>query len=298
GGSSAVRSAGPDSSVERAATAVGGADKLAAATSMSIKGSVKHWEPEQSVKPGGEMRLAGESTFVQVRAFAEGTTRTEWVRKMVYPAPREYKFTELVTPVAGLVEGVDSTAVPKSATPTDPPRHAMSGVRLAAALRELERTSPRIVFDMKSDPKKVSAGSEIVVGGHGVPALRFQTGGATLIVAFDPATGLPSRIRSMDADTIYGDSTYDLVLSDWRDVGGIKVAHTQSYELNGREVIHIQLDEVQLNPAIAPAALEIPAELAAGAPAPATADVPYQWVIRRQFIGTYLDSDAISYDPK
>src|ERR1041384_7769970 len=130
GSSSAIRSAGPDSALERAATALGGADKLAAATAISIKGSVKHWEPEQSVKPGGEMRLAGESTFVQHRAFADGTTRTEWVRKMAYPAPREYKFTELVTPVAGLVEGVDSTAMPKSATQTDPPRHAMSGVRL------------------------------------------------------------------------------------------------------------------------------------------------------------------------
>jgi glyoxylase-like metal-dependent hydrolase (beta-lactamase superfamily II) len=298
GSSSAIRPAEPDSAVDRALTALGGADNLAAATAIAIKGSVKHWEPEQSVKPGGEMRLAGESTFVQHRAFPTGVARTEWLRKMAYPAPREYKFTELVTPVAGLVEGVDSTAVPKSATPTDPPRHAMSGVRLAAALRELERTSPRIVLDMKSDPGKVSAGSEITINGRGVPALRYHTGGATLTVAFDPATGLPSRIRSIDADTIYGDSTYDLVLSDWRVVGGIKVAHTQSYELNGREVIHIQLDEVQLNPAIAPAALEIPADVASGAPPPATGDVPYQWVIRRQFIGTYLDSDAISYDPK
>jgi glyoxylase-like metal-dependent hydrolase (beta-lactamase superfamily II) len=298
GSSSAVRPTGGDSALERAVVASGGADKLAAATAISIKGSVKHWEPEQSVKPGGEMRLAGESTFVQHRAFAEGITRTEWVRKMAYPAPREYKFTELVTPVAGLVEGVDSTAVPKSATATDPPRHAMSGVRLAAALREIARTSPRIVFDMKSDPSKISAGGELVISGQGVPALRYQTGGATLLVAFDPATGLPSRIRSQDADTIYGDSNYDLVLSDWRDVGGIKVAHTQSYELNGREVIHIQLDEVQLNPTIAPAALEIPADLLADAPRPATGDVPYQWVIRRQFIGTYLDTDAITYDPK
>lgn len=299
GTSSAVRPAEPepDSAVERAVAALGGADKLAAATVISIKGSVKHWEPEQSVKPGGEMRLAGESTFIQHRAFASGVTRTEWLRKMAYPAPREYKFTELVTPVAGLVEGVDSTAMPKSTTATDPPRHAMSGVRLAAALRELARTSPRIVFDMKSDPSKVSAGGELAVDGQSLPALRYQTGGATLIVAFDPATGLPSRIRSQDADTIYGDSNYDLVLSDWREIGGIKVAHTQRYELNGREVVQIKLDEVQLNPTIAPAALEIPADLLAGAPRPAT-DVPYQWVIRRQFIGTYLDSDAISYDPK
>ena len=26
--------------------------------------------------------------------------------------------------------------------------------------------------------------------------------------------------------------------------------------------------------------------------------MPYQWVIRRQFIGTYLDSDNVSYDTR
>src|SRR5262249_49476812 len=103
---------------------------------------------------------------------------------------------------------------------------------------------------------------------------------------FDPATGLPSRIRTVDVDNVYGDSNFDLVLGDWRDVGGVKVAHLQSYELNGREVIHIQVDEVQINPTVEAASIEVAADLRASAPKPATGDVPYQWVIRRQFIGT------------
>jgi glyoxylase-like metal-dependent hydrolase (beta-lactamase superfamily II) len=32
--------------------------------------------------------------------------------------------------------------------------------------------------------------------------------------------------------------------------------------------------------------------------APAAGAVPYQWVIRRQFYGVYLDTDAVNYDPK
>ena len=46
------------------------------------------------------------------------------------------------------------------------------------------------------------------------------------------------------------------------------------------------------------ARLQVPAELREGAAKPARRDVPYQWVIRRQFIGTYLDSDNVSFDAK
>ena len=36
---------------------------------------------------------------------------------------------------------------------------------------------------------------------------------------FDPATGLPARVRTLDYDNIWGDVTCDLVLSDWQTVG-------------------------------------------------------------------------------
>ena len=36
----------------------------------------------------------------------------------------------------------------------------------------------------------------------------------------------------------------------------------------------------------------------ANAAKPATGNVPYQWVIRRQYIGTYMDSDSVSYDAR
>jgi glyoxylase-like metal-dependent hydrolase (beta-lactamase superfamily II) len=56
--------------------------------------------------------------------------------------------------------------------------------------------------------------------------------------------------------------------------------------------------EFRINQAIDGKLLAIPAEARAGAAKPATGNVPYQWVIRRQFIGTYLDSDNVSYDTK
>src|SRR5436309_2836457 len=118
--------------LDRALAAMGGEDKVRSVETIAVKGTATHWEPHQSVKPDGEMRLAGDSTFVLTRSFSAGAARTEWVRKLVYPNPREYRFTEVVTPSAGYVDGVDTTSRPKRELDTNPPRHTMSAVRLAA----------------------------------------------------------------------------------------------------------------------------------------------------------------------
>jgi glyoxylase-like metal-dependent hydrolase (beta-lactamase superfamily II) len=75
----------------------------------------------------------------------------------------------------------------------------------------------------------------------------------------------------------------------------VKIPHAQSYELNGREVIHLQYDDARAD-AAPQGSFEVPADLQA--PPPARGNVPYQWVIRRQFIGTYLDTDAVTHDPQ
>jgi len=118
------------------------------------------------------------------------------------------------------------------------------------------------------------------------------------IVAFDPKTGLPERVRNLDYDNIWGDVNYDSVLSDWREFSGVKIPMKRSVQLNGRLVQETQLTDVRINPPIDQARLQIPAGVLANAAKPATGNVPYQWVIRRQYIGTYLDSDNVSYDTK
>jgi glyoxylase-like metal-dependent hydrolase (beta-lactamase superfamily II) len=291
GGGAGADAAAP---VQRAAKALGGVERMRQLTTVAIKGSVRHWEPEQSVKAGGDMRLSADSAFTQLRDLKGGATRIEWVRKMVYPAPREYRFSEILTANGGWVEGVDSTAMPKETTQTTPPRHAMSGLRAAALRRELLRTSPALLAEMLENPTRISRAEPLSAGGKQLQAVRYQAmPDVSFTVAFDEA-GVPARIRTLDADAIHGDSTYDLVLSDWREVAGVKHAFRQSYELNGREVARIELQEVAPGAPIDPAALR-PVNgivLASMPPGP----VPYQWVLRRQFYGVHLDSDAVNYD--
>jgi len=282
--------------VARALSAMGGVDALSKVKTVVTQGTVKHWEPEQSDVPGGEMRFAAESSFTTTGDYNARAVRIDWDKKFAYPAPRNWKFSEIVTPDAGYVIGVDSTARTRRSMEAKPPGHSMSGQRLLTAQREMRRASPSLLLEMRASPAKVRSVPDVVVGGVSYPAVSYDAGAYGFIVAFDPQTGLPARVRSLDYDNVWGNVDYDLVLSDWRDQGGVKLPMSQKYELNGRVIGDVQITSVQLNPQVSAALFEIPAAARASAAKPATGNVPFQWVIRRQMIGVYLDSDNPSFD--
>lgn len=283
--------------VAKAVSAQGGADALGAVKTFSYKATGRQWEPEQSSVAGGEMRLASDSTLVSVTDVAAGATRNDWVRNYQYPAPRSFTFSEIVTAQAGYVAGIDSNGRTKQSREANPPAHSMSGLRLATAQRELLRDSPLLALEMSRNPDRVAGAPSVTVGGVRYPAVSYRAAGdQTLTVLFDPATGLPARVRSLDYDNIWGNVTYDLVLADWQTVGTTRIATSRKHELNGRTVMEAKLSDITLNTPIAADRLAIPAPFLAAARKPAASGVPHQWVIRRQFIGTYLDSDQPSYD--
>jgi glyoxylase-like metal-dependent hydrolase (beta-lactamase superfamily II) len=282
--------------VDRAVKELGGAEALGAVKSIALQAATQHWEPAQSEVAGGEKRFAGDSTYTQTRDLTSGAARTEWVRKLVYPGTREYRFTEVVVGGSGYVNGIDTTARTKQSQDSNPPAHAMSKLRAAAAARELLRSSPLLALQMQREAASVSELPAVSVSGTQYPAASWKTAGHEFIVLFDPASGLPARVRTLDYDPIQGDSDFDLVLSDYRPVGGVKIAHRQVYELNGTPVVQTELSSARINQPLEKTAFEIPAAYRSE-PLPAGAPVPYQWVIRRQYAGTYLDADPIGWDP-
>ena len=285
--------------VARALDAMGGADALASRKSIVIKGTRKEWEPEQSVVAGGEMRFANEASFEFIADIAGRSTRVDWVKNFSYPATRTFKFSEIVTPDAGYIAGIDSNGRNKQSLNSNPPGYAMSSLRLATFQREQLRTSPQLLLQMRANPQNVSASPDVAIGGVLYPAVNYKAGNVTFTVMFDPQNGLPVRIRTLDWDNIHGDSTYDVVLSDWRSAGEATglIAGARRYELNGRMISEVKVTEVKANQPVAASAFAIPAAARATAAKPATGgNVPYQWVIRRQIIGTYLDSENPSFD--
>jgi len=277
--------------VNRAVDAMGGTERLAGIKTIVFKGNAKYWEPEQSDVPGGDMRFANESSFEGFIDVAARSTRIDWVRNFAYPAPRTFTFSEIVTPEGGYVLGVDSNGRNAQNLKMSPPAHSMSGYRLATTVREFRRGgSAALMLAMQRNPDRVEPAADIA----GQPAVSFDG----FLVAFDPASGLPARVRTLDYDNIWGDVTYDLVFSNWRDIGGIRIPMSRKAELNGRPVIDANFTELQFNQPVDAARLQVPAEIREGAAKPATRNVPYQWVMRRQFIGVYMDSDNVSYDAR
>lgn len=284
-----VAAGSPQDLVNAAYTAIGG-DKL---KTMTLRGSLQQYDPGESYSVSDpEKPDTGVSNLVQSRDFQRELARSEWVRPKADDGGKR-TYTEIVTEAGGYVIGNDATngRLPKRTVNGNQPEHTMSGRRLTATIRELER--PFIVLEMKRHPGRVGALSDQKVAGETYPAAQYRDAYGTFVVMFDPATHLPARVRTMDWDGLEGDPAFDAEYADWRDVSGVKIAFLTHYTLNGMKVADLKLSSVAANPALPPNTFDIPQKMltAAAKPAPSNA-TPYQWIIRRQYTGFYYDSDA------
>ena len=282
----ALAQSGPLDVVKQGIEAQGGADALRAIKTLSYKADAKHWEPGQSNSVNGESRFLGDSTVtVQADLTNPIGVRSDWDRDMKYPAVERIKYSEIAYPTYGAVIDEKGQATP------------MSGIRLAANLRERLRGSPFLLLRALDSPQSLSSIEDQKLGDQTLPAVAFTQGPTKYIIMFDRATKLPAAVRTRDEDNIWGDSNYDVVLSDWKAVGGVKMAYTRSYRLGNMEVQRITYKDVTTNTPIAPATFAIPDAVKAAAKPPATTNVPYQWVIRRIFLARFTDSDAVYFPP-
>jgi glyoxylase-like metal-dependent hydrolase (beta-lactamase superfamily II) len=296
--------------VNQALDAMGGADALRALRGLAIKGEVRHWEPEESYSPGGPPVFTDHSTFAIRWDLKAGAARTDWDRFIQFPAVTHDVYSEIVTPRRGYadVAGTELTIAQSDLPPKG--QRPMSAIRLGAHLRELERSSPRLLLKAAEAPERLKALPNETLGGGpfqgafggvfpavSLPAVAFADGDVTFTILFDPATHLPLAIRTRDDDAILGDSNYDLVLSDWRPAGGVKIAHGLTYTLDNVLIARARYTEVEVNPPIPDETFAFPTSVTtAGAPA-AARDVPYQWVLRRLNFNRFPDSDAVNFMP-
>ena len=298
--SASAASGGAMTHVNKAIEAQGGEAALNQLRTVAIRGSLVQYEVESSLNPGkaAESRKGSESKFFVQRDLAGGSSRVDWDRTVTRtPKPLIQKYSEIMgADGIGYVAGIDSASRTHFSKAASPPGHPMSGARAATTLRELTRQSPRILLDMKNNPKAVKAAPTQTVDGRKHPAVQYDVRDWSYIVMFDPQTRLPARIRTRDGDAIQGDSNFDLVLADWRDVGGVKIAHSQTYQLNGRDLLVGKYDQVTPNPALAANLFDMPHAARAIAVRAAMGNVPHQWIIRRGHWGNLLDSDHVGWD--
>jgi glyoxylase-like metal-dependent hydrolase (beta-lactamase superfamily II) len=267
--------------IAQAVAAQGGAGALRALKLVWLKADAAHWDVGQTMVPGGEPRFLGNSTIEMVWDLANGQARSTWDRDKKYPFPRRDRFTEVVLPTLGYEINDRGES------------RAMSGIRVATALRELERISPILMLQAMEAKSGVRPLANELLNKRAMLAIGYQRGGTNFIILLDPATKLPAAIRTREDDNIDGDSNFDVLFGDWRTIGGAKVAHALSYQWNGVEIGKVTYKEFIANPAIGSGLFAVPDGVKAAAKPPATNGVPYSWVVKRLLLGTFLDSDAI-----
>jgi glyoxylase-like metal-dependent hydrolase (beta-lactamase superfamily II) len=292
-----VRAAEPAALVATAIDKLGGAKKLADIATLSIAARHKHWDPQETLDPDVGNKLGGESRFTLSDDIAHSRARIDWVRRRVAPMVRTFIYSEVFADGIGYVLGEDNIVLSRQAKETNPSLHTMSASRVVANRRELHRLSPRLLLEMQDHPERLAARPDETIGGKTLAVVSYKADDAEWFVLFG-ADGLPDRIRTVDADGVWGDSNYDMILSDWREVGGVKFAFDRSYTLNGRETQRVTIEDIVLNPVLGPDLFRIPkivAETAAQQKAPQ--EVNYQWMLRRANWGSFIDSDQLAYDP-
>ena len=277
--------------------AMGGAARVDGLKSLVVSARHAHWDPQQTEVPGVGNKPGGTSRFTTTRNLANGHARIDWVRNRTWPGIRMFQYSEVFADDVGFVLGIDNIALSKMAGETSPSMHTMSASRRIANLRELHRSNPRLLLEMARNADKLKLAANAKAGDKVLPAVTWQAADAEWTVLFDPATGLPARIRTVDADNIWGDSDYDLALADWRVVDGVRFPFAQLLTLRGREVQKIDVDEVLVNRNVPPDLFAVPELVKKASAAESPPQVNYQWMIRRAHWGSFLDSDKIAFDP-
>src|SRR5215468_985435 len=184
----------PADLVKQAVDALGGADALRGVKTLVTKADAKHWEPGQSNSVNGESRFLGDSTVTISVDYANKdgvSVRYDWDRDMKYPAVEKLKYSEIRYPTYGAVIDDKGEAKP------------MSGIRLAANLREAGRGSPILLLRALDSPQSLSAIEDQKLGNQTLPAVVSTQGPTKYIIIFDRTTKLPAAVRTRDEDNIW-----------------------------------------------------------------------------------------------
>ena len=156
----------------------GGAQARDTMTTLTVKGTMQQWDPGESYSVSDLTKPdTGSSTFTEMWDRSKEGLRVEWVRPR--PAGGNRTYTEIIMADGGYVIGNDANGAPTSRAiqgPNNQPLHTMSGLRLAAALREHERNS--IVVQMHDNPERVSDYPAQTAGGKRIRRCSIAATGA------------------------------------------------------------------------------------------------------------------------
>lgn len=238
------------------ANAMGGLEKILALQGLEFSAKGSRFEPEQSNKPGGEFVHIVDYDYHLNYGLGKQLSHTQWLNNVKYPFIEQRQFTEVINGEHGAVFGFDTIIAP--------PQAPMLSTRIAARVKQNLVSSPLALIHRASQyPEQVRFVGIKKYNGKPHKVVSIPGWKKPIRLFIDSKTKLPSKAVTLEDDTIYGDTKWEVVFSDWSTVGDIKVATKLTHKINGRTINNEVRDSFSLSMELNPELFVIPAELQA-----------------------------------
>lgn len=232
--------AGARRALENAAEAMGGWEALRTIQAQRIAVDGSSWEPTQGIQPA-ETRQVNSFSETTIADFGRSAVRIAFSGKRMYPAAGPLTFTEIIDGQNGALEQADAAGV-VAPVRLHPSRHA-------TRLRDLNRLPARVLITA-SQAAGLDRVADRMIEGVTHQVVTYRDAEQTVELLIDAATNLPARVAYMEDDPLLGDTRNEWVWSDWREVGGVQLPHSEERQLNGLVIRRVTVTDVQNNPAV------------------------------------------------
>ena len=265
--------------IEEAAASIGGWAAMDAIKGQEIITGGIDWEPIQAMAPEGESRQVNTFGQTVLVNFENGRSRLVFDSARLYPEPGAVKFVEVFDGDMAMIETTNNQGI-VSQTRLHPSR-------FAARKRDLNRLPLRLLYVAKA-AADLTRVKDRVIDGRTYHVLNYKDGNASVEVHIEEFNKLPARVIYLEDDPVYSDTRNELVFSDWRQSGDIRLPYTYELFLNGRKHREERVRTLINNPAFEENSFTIPD--AVRSERENGERILSQWTVRRAVIGvSYLD---------
>jgi glyoxylase-like metal-dependent hydrolase (beta-lactamase superfamily II) len=245
--------------VQRAATAMGGADALRALGSLTLEFHSVTFGLGQEETPSSAAR----ATFVLGRSVTDyrGTRRvlTQESRAVTGAMQRQRR---IITPAVATTETNGVVNVDNPAA-------------VAAAAAEIRARPERMILFALDNPGQLSAVEPKRIRGELMDGVRIGSEPDAPVFWFDRLSHLPVAVERVTDDPILGDRRTMTIFTRWESAGGVSFARQVDVDVNGRLQQHLLITSASTNAALAESDFAVPDSLARRAqPVPSTPPPP------------------------
>ena len=233
---------GGPSSLDRSVVATGGAEALANLSTFSLSATGERRIFDEGFAPGDAPGSAGTFSLNLSYDVAGESLRLDYVRNSV-GASRT--LSEVVFGQLGFIDGQDANF-------SAPSVKAMTSDRRGSTVRLQRLLHPQLLLkEALADP------SLVLEGGDG--RIRLQDPVSPLVLSVDDASGLVSRLETMELDYNRRDVPLAVNFENWQMQEGVAFPLSLSIDLAGERIYEETRSNVAVNPPLAASLFALPA---------------------------------------